>query len=108
MPRYIDANALKESLIETLDHAKALKKECEKVGSNEIQIFAERTIIDFTVCILRLNNAPTIDAVKVVRCKDCKHIRTDNIFGGSWCQFPGILKGVKEKFFCAYGERREE
>ena len=43
----------------------------------------------------RICNAPTIDAVEVVRCKDCEH-RT------VWrsCQ------GKREDDFCSYGERR--
>ena len=43
---------------------------------------------------------------KLVRCKDCKHSRTDDVFGGRWCQLPGSIKVVREEFFCADGERR--
>ena len=106
MPRYIDAHALKESLIETLDYAKAWKKESERIGDNEVQIFAERAIVDFTECILRLNNAPEIDAVEVVRCKDCKWA-TDDEPGMVYC--PNIVGGwCSEDWFCKSGERREE
>lgn len=48
------------------------------------------------------------DVVKVVRCKDCKHSRADDVFGGRWCQFPESIKRVREEFFCANGERKDD
>lgn len=48
----------------------------------------------------------TVDAVPVVRCKDCKH-RTET---GN-CGHPrhhGILPSAYPFDFCSYGERREE
>lgn len=48
-----------------------------------------------------IRNQPVIDAVKVVRCKDCKY--RDEIFPGQ----PNILCGqMKEDDFCSYGEVR--
>ncbi len=55
-----------------------------------------------------LNNAPTIDAVPVVRCKDCKF--------GDWDSEPDdamVCMRTKDGFwrsgndFCSYGERKE-
>ena len=46
-----------------------------------------------------IDNAPTVDAVEVVRCKDCKHE-----FGGS-CILCGFQKRKPEDF-CSYGERK--
>lgn len=46
-----------------------------------------------------IDNAPTVDAVEVVRCKDCKHE-----FGGS-CILCGFQKR-KPDDFCSYGERK--
>ena len=40
--------------------------------------------------------APTIDAVPVVRCKDCKHR-----FNDSWCEYVD-----DDNFYCARGERK--
>lgn len=47
-----------------------------------------------------IDNAPTVDAVPVVRCKDCKHE-----FGGS-CIICGFQKR-KPDDFCSYGERKD-
>lgn len=47
----------------------------------------------------------TIDAVEVVRCKDCKWWERDAIFADGWCR--GKRQGNPE-WFCADGERSEE
>ena len=59
-----------------------------------------------------IESAPTVDAVEVVRCKDCEHY--DNSEGICWCHlnskfFPGGLDwhGFPEDGYCSYGERRE-
>ena len=54
---------------------------------------------------MSLADVPTVDAVEVVRCKDCKH-RCTLSCGKSFCKehFP---MGAKDDDFCSYGERRE-
>lgn len=54
-----------------------------------------------------INNAPTIDAVPVVRCKDCNHFipQLRACFNnGAYMPIPWDT----EKFFCAHGEARTE
>lgn len=48
-----------------------------------------------------IDNAPTVDAVPVVRCKDCKYYD----IGGS-CIICGF-QSRKPDDFCSYGERKE-
>lgn len=52
------------------------------------------------------DNAPTVDAVEVVRCKDCKHSWED--IGGLCCSH-GVCVDitVPDDFYCAYGIRKE-
>ena len=45
-----------------------------------------------------VESAPTVDAVEVVRCKDCKHRYSD-----SWCEYVDD----DDNFYCARGERKE-
>ena len=45
-----------------------------------------------------IEDAPTIDAVEVVRCKDCKHRYSD-----SWCEYVDD----DDNFYCARGERKD-
>ena len=46
----------------------------------------------------QIADAPTVDAVEVVRCKDCKHRYSD-----SWCEYVDD----DDNFYCAIGERKE-
>lgn len=86
--RLIDADAL----------SKEIEMDIEDVGLQERMIF------------YRINDAPTIDAVEVVRCKDCKYAHMT--YGGE-CKYCDMWKEDGEAlyldgdFFCAYGERRE-
>lgn len=41
---------------------------------------------------------------ELVRCKDCKHRERDEIFNQSWCKG----RRVREDFFCADGERKDD
>lgn len=52
-----------------------------------------------------LQDAPTVDAVEVVRCKDCKHYKPEEYECG--CDFAGGLPYVKADDYCSYGERKE-
>lgn len=52
-----------------------------------------------------LEKAPTVDAVEVVRSRDCKHYKPDEYECG--CDFAGGLPYVKADDFCSYGERRD-
>ena len=48
--------------------------------------------------MLILREAPTVDAVEVVRCENCKHRGED-----SWCEYVDD----DDNFYCARGERKE-
>ena len=51
-----------------------------------------------------IENAPTVDAVVVTRCKDCKHSWED--IGGLCCSHGACVDlTVPGDFYCAYGER---
>ena len=52
-----------------------------------------------------LKNAPTIDAVEVVRCKDCLHRKEQTCFNPSAGMWVGVE--LKDGDFCSYGERKD-
>jgi hypothetical protein len=84
--RLIDANALLEriNLITTDDTC-------------PLHIAAE---IDQEIAL-----APTVDAVEVVRCKDCKH--HEHFDALLYCGHTrGLAGSVAPDNFCSYGERR--
>lgn len=79
MPRYIDADKLLRDTI---------------YNPNHVPYIAESDIIF----------APKVDAVEVVRCKDCKW------FGDIGCAIRIVDESdkPKETDFCSFGERRED
>ena len=54
-----------------------------------------------------IEQAPTIDAVPVVRCRECKHSSYDEIFGNRWCNSNSGCRKVKDDGYCDLGERKE-
>jgi hypothetical protein len=97
MGRLVDANELmwhKSSLVEPRDKTVSMDEVCAyRLGWND----AIDAIIE---------NAPTVDAVPVIRCKDCKHWVNEE------CNHIG-MKGTNigvsaEMWFCADGERKED
>ena len=55
---------------------------------------------------LILREAPTVDAVEVVRCRECKHCDPENYH----CDHPmGTAAPLRRKpdDFCSYGKRKE-
>ncbi len=75
--RLIDANALRSYM-----------DECSKESRFRVYYGYATSFID---------SAPTVDAVEVVRCKDCKHRYED-----SWCEYVDD----DDNFYCARGERK--
>lgn len=55
--------------------------------------------VNYAIDLIELYE-PTIDAVEVVRCKDCVFQRL------GFCRFWG--EDIVERDFCSYGERRTE
>lgn len=105
MPRYIDADKLAEHKFSYVTYDRyssdgRRKSEEEiyayKVGYNE----AIATIAQF---------APTIDAVEIVRCRECKWWKSNFTWNGKEvkvCVKEPYEPVRKENYFCADGERR--
>lgn len=58
-----------------------------------------------------MEEAPGVDAVEVVRCKDCKHAsfyscKEDACYRGIICEYQ--IGTDNEDFFCAYGDVRRD
>ena len=96
--RLIDANALLEKMEYTSTDV------CADYGDG----FCEH---GYSTPLFRLmvSETPTVDAVEVVRCKDCEYCT--KYPAGYFCYDPRdeYADGVKVKAddFCSYGERRE-
>ena len=101
--RLIDADALQNTL---LPITTALEHEYGSLGGA------------VSGCMKHIDNAPTVDAVPVVRCRECKHHRDKNEQERQYlvediliCTSPDATddcwNAVWPDHFCSYGERKE-
>lgn len=80
------------------------------IDANEI-LKSEHQHYDYTadeyyVLVRDIENAPIVDAVPVVRCKDCRY-REHEEPGMVWC--PNVIGSwIEENGYCSRGERRED
>lgn len=108
--RLIDADALKEKLLKERDAIPKTITERYGFGvetPNRNGNFMRGGIRKALRC---MEQTPTIDAVPVVRCKDCKHQCTwyeEEDFGVFICGVSG-LSIVEDNDFCSYGERKTD
>lgn len=86
--RLIDANALTKLM------CRACNNECCEEPCEPGECFMYDAI----------NNAPTVDAVEVVRCKDCKHWTMGYCNHFAYYSYEPI---TNEDDFCSYGERKD-
>ena len=63
-------------------------------------------MVPYNSCKCSLDDAPTVDAVPVVRCRDCEHYNPENYDVS--CDHPKGIMGPSDDDFCSYGERREQ
>ena len=70
------------------------------IDADEIQRQRIKDVIDAIV-----DSTPTVDAVEVVRCKDCKQFRKKGEGYGCCLEGYGNVDG---NHYCSYGERKEE
>lgn len=81
--RLIDADALIEFIVEEAQDLRTLST--KTVGQ-------------------AISKTPTVDAVPVIRCKDCKHMHEDGV--ESYCDDSG--RYIDGTGFCKWAERKEE
>ncbi len=90
MSRYIDADVLMDALNVFRD----------RKNGNEHFMYGIETAKEL------LGIQPTVDAVPVVRCRECKHHEVFKNGVNGWCNGHGCPTDVT--YFCADGERRME
>ena len=92
--RLIDADAMKRVYQEVL---------CSHVACIDCSFFMDDKYCRFETM---LSEAPTINAIPVVRCRECNHCDPENYH----CDHPmGTVAPLRRKpdDFCSYGEREE-
>ena len=78
-------------------------EDCHGYLGNKKAIYREAILAVRSI----LHSAKTIDAVPVVRCRECKHRKYDDIFEMLWCNIDSCTKRVKPDDFCSHGEQIE-
>ena len=68
---------------------------CDKEHANTHFINGIESVMEYVELL------PTVDAVPVVRCKECKWA------GGDFVCYRGVMVQHKPEDFCSYGERKE-
>ena len=94
MARLIDANSILDDF---------LKRYTEMEKDGKIIFAACEIKQDFADMI---SNVPTVDAVEVVRCKDCKWLYDE--MDDYCCRSHRGLVRICENSFCSYGKRKED
>ena len=109
--RLIDCNAYIDEINERIDAS--IKWGCNAIadGNSEIKLRAEQAVATFCEASLTAKKMPAIDAVEVIRCKDCKYWHREihngiEYFNFSLCDLSHYGDG--HNFYCADGERRTD
>ena len=112
--RLIDADALKEKLIKERDAIPITKTERYGFGVEFPDPHGMSMHGGINKAFRCMEQTPTIDAVPVVRCKDCANYRgIDGVAGSGYCLHweyePHTPPNeVYEDDFCSYGERKSD
>jgi hypothetical protein len=85
--RLIDADKLQQFPIRA--------NRCDKEHANTHFINGIESVMEYAELL------PTVDAVPVVRCKECKWA------GGDFVCYRGVMVQHKPEDFCSYGKRKE-
>ena len=107
----IDRNLFVQSINESIAEA---HKWGASAQDDEIKIRAEQAISTFCEASLRAKQMPAIDAVEVVRCKDCIHCSKENCLtengivtlNSCWNHL-GIFTYLLDNDYCSRGYRRD-
>ena len=59
------------------------------------------------IALPMVDDAPTVDAVEVVRCKDCKWFKKGTPFRHECNNICAGMFYVRQEDFCSYGERKD-
>ena len=86
MPRLIDANKLRKDILDLPNCYNGFSDTYDKA-----------MIIDL------IDEQPTVDAVEVVRCKNCKYYLSDE---PTICEL--TMCGANDEGFCAWAERKKD
>ena len=103
--KLIDGDATMNTLCELRDNAIKWLADC-RAQRSAMTPRAEQAVLTFNECISQVKKSSEIDAVPVVRCRDCEcwYPEEDDEYGH--CRKHDFWSS--KTWFCADGERRED
>ena len=113
MPGLIETDAFVKEMEYRYNSAISWGKRAVASHDDEMRIRAEQAAFSFVEASMTAKKMPTIDAVEVVRCKDCRHYKHSAVADRNMC-FRKDVDGVQVCYdfqpndFCKYGKRRTE
>lgn len=105
--RLIDANALDDSFRHSIVKCKQWFEDAAVLGEEESKARADQAYVTFMECSMRLKKQPTVDAVPVVRCEDCKHYKDGFCYNPNTYDDEKTCGNTTKDWFCADGERKD-
>ena len=79
-------------------------EEMRLIDADELKIPGEELIAKMAIALAPTIDATTIDAVEVVRCRDCKWYKTMYCKMDRWTDLVTVYV-AKEDDYCSYGEK---
>ncbi len=75
-----------------------------KWRKTDIELHGEELEWEPSLVLRAINEAPEVDPLPVVRCKNCKYYNTIGCSKGfGWCE--SMDRGVSDDFYCANGKQ---
>ena len=109
MSRLIDANEVVKAILKERDKIpRTITAAPYELGTEKPYHAGDQMRGGIRKALRCIEQAPTVDAVAVTRCRECKHRKYDDIFGTLWCNRDSCTKRVKPDDFCSYGEKRRD
>ena len=101
----IDADALKDDLRESYNE---LRKIYDRLTHEEDRMMCGAQLSTFLEVLMRIKEAPTLDVVPVVRCKDCKESEECRArVGDDYCYCNVWDTVVRCNGFCDHGVKMD-
>ena len=108
MSRLIDANAVVKAILEEYDKIpRTITTAPYELGTEKPYHAGDQMRGGIRKALRCIEQSPTVDAVPVVRCRECKHCDPENHHCDHHMSTAAPLRR-KPDDFCSYGERRED
>lgn len=96
-------------MVELIDRVALIKAiNADKRGKTIHTMRAGKVLLSLQIIWEHLHLAPTVDAVEVVRCKDCRRFVDNKEARVTYCRRCLKDMTVSPDDFCSYGERRTD